>query len=421
MNSNFIATGWRQVAAGFVLLATVSMIASCYSVVAVPLLKEFHPSRFVMGLAMFVLSGVSALLSPFLGNLMDRSSLRRMMLIGGTLIAAGYASLSLATSFNHVLIIFGLLIAPANVLLGPMAVTVLLSRWFSRRRGLAIGIAIAGVATGSIVYPVIIQALLNHFEWRAAFQVFGLLLLVVTLSAAALVINHPHDRGLHADGTSEESPSVKAARDAPPVSAMSVLADPTFWLAAAVFAVVTSGMKGMITNLSPMALDNGVSVTAAAALISVYGTAGLVAKGGFALLSDRVNPRILMFASLAGFAAGMTTLTQASLGYGAIVTGVSMIGLFGGMMVPMQSLLMPRIFGEHVVGKAYGLMSGVTLLALMTTPALFGLIFDRTGSYAAIFLTFAGLAIVVMLAVAAMRMHPRYVADAAAVVVVPAE
>lgn len=410
MNSNF-ATGWRQVALGFVLLATVSMIASCYSVVAVPLLKEFHPTRFVMGLAMFVLSGVSALLSPFLGNLMDRSSMRRMMLIGGGLIAAGYASLSLATSFNHVLIIFGLFIAPANVLLGPMAVTVLLSRWFSRRRGLVIGIAIAGVATGSIVYPVIIQALLNHFEWRTAFQVFGMLLLAVTISAALMVVNHPHDRGLHADGASEDSASVKAARDAPPVSAMSVLTDPTFWLAVAVFAVVTSGMKGMITNLSPLALDNGVSAMAAAGLISVYGTAGLVAKGGFALLADRVNPRVLMFASLAGFAAGMAMLTQASLGYGAIVAAVSMIGLFGGMMVPMQSLLMPRIFGEHVVGKAYGLMSGMTLLALMTTPALFGLIFDRTGSYSAIFVTFAGLALVVMLAVAAMRLHPRYVAE----------
>jgi MFS family permease len=420
MNSNF-ALGWRQVALGFVLLATVSMIASCYSVVAVPLLKEFHPSRFVMGLAMFVLSGVSALLSPFLGNLMDRSSLRRMMLIGGGLIAAGYASLSLATSFNHVLIVFGLFIAPANVLLGPMAVTVLLSRWFSRRRGLVIGIAIAGIATGSIVYPVIIQALLNYFEWRTAFQVFGLLLLVITVSAALLVINHPHDRGLHADGASEDSPAIKAARDAPPVSAMSVLTDPTFWLAVAVFAVVTSGMKGMITNLSPLALDNGVSAMAAAGLISVFGTAGLVAKGGFALLADRLNPRILMLVSLAGFGAGMAMLTQASLGYGAIVAAVSMIGLFGGMMVPMQSLLMPRIFGEHVVGKAYGLMSGVTLLALMTTPALFGYIFDVTGSYSAIFVTFAGLAVVVMLAVAAMRLHPRHVAEDAEVVPVLAE
>ncbi|MEO7740043.1 MAG: MFS transporter [Novosphingobium sp.] len=421
MDRNFIATGWRQIAVGFVLLATVSMIASCYSVVAVPLLAEFKPTRFVLELAMTVLSGTSALLSPYLGNLMDRASLRKMMLIGGGLIAAGYASLSLATSFNHVLIIFGLFIAPANVLLGPMAVTVLLSRWFVRRRGLAIGIAIAGVATGSIVYPLIIRGLLNHFEWRTAFQMLGVILLVVTGLAAMLVVNHPRDRGLHADGDAVEPPSVKAAREAPRVSAAAVLSDPTFWLAAAVFGVVMSGMKGMITNLSPMAIDNGISATMAAGLISVYGTAGLIAKGGFAALADWVNPRILMFISLAGFAAGMTMLTQAHFGYQAIFAGVGLVGMFGGIMVPMQALLMPRLFGEHMVGKAYGLMSGVTLLALMTTPPLFGLIYDVTGSYAAIFLTFAGLAIAVMLAVAVMRMHPRYTANDGGAVAVPAE
>jgi MFS family permease len=401
------ATGWRQVSIGFVLLATVSMIASCYSIIAVPLLKEFHPTRFVMGLAMFVLSGVSALLSPFLGNLMDRASLRLMMLTGGVLIAAGYAAISLATSFNHVLIAFGLFIAPANVLLGPVAVTVLLSRWFAARRGFVIGIAIAGIATGSIVYPLIIRGLLAHYDWRGAFQVFALLLFAITVPAALLVINHPHDKGLHADGASEDPLSVQAARDAPQVTARQVLSDPTFWLGVAVFGIVTSGMKGMVTNLSPMAIDNGVSASAAAGLISVYGTAGLVAKGGFALLSDRISPRILMYISLAGFAAGMLGLTQAHLGYGVIIAAVWMIGMFGGMMVPMQSLLMPRIFGEHVVGKAYGLMSGVTLLALMTTPALFGRIYDVTGSYAAIFVTFAGLAAAAMLAVAAMRLHPR--------------
>lgn len=409
---------WRQVGVGFVLLATISMIASCYSVVAVPLLKEFHPTRFVLGLAMLVLSGVSAALSPVLGALMDRTSLRRMMLAGGMFLAAGYASLSLATSFNHVLIAFGLFIAPANVLLGPMAVTVLLSRWFARRRGLAIGIAIAGVATGSIVYPLIIQAFLNSFAWREAFQMYGLFLLAVTIPAALLVVNHPHDKGLHADGGTQDPASVKAARDAPPVSAWQVVSDPSFWLAFLVFGIVTSGMKGMITNLSPMAQDYGIPATTAAGLISIYGTAGLIAKGGFALLADRINPRILLLISLAGFAAGMAFLTQASLGYGAILFGIGLVGLFGGMMVPMQSFLMPRIFGENVVGKAYGLLSGVTLVALMMTPSLFGLVFDLTNSYAAIFIAFAGLAVAAMLAAMTMRVNPR---ELEAPVLAPAE
>lgn len=399
--------GWRQIAMGFVLLATVSMIASCWSVVAVPLLAEFKPSRTVMGLVMLVLSGASALISPGLGSLMDRVPLRRLMLAGGVLIAAGYASLSLATSFFHIMLSFGLLIAPANVLLGPMAVTVLLSRWFSKNRGMAIGIAIAGVATGSIVYPLIIQGLLNHHDWRTAYQLLGLVLLLVTIPCALLVVNHPHDRGLHADGAAEDPPAMKAAHAAPRISAGEVLSDPSFWLLVLVTGLVTAGMKGMVTNLSPMAIDNGVSATAAAAMISIYGTAGLVAKGAFALLSDRINPRWLMYICLSGFAGGMAILTQAHLGYGAIMTGIWLVGMFGGLMVPMQAFLMPRVFGEHVVGKAFGLVSGTSLLLLMSTPPLFGFIYDKTGSYAAIFYVFAGMSLAAILAAALIRLHPR--------------
>ncbi len=406
MNWRFVI-GWRQVGISFVMLATISMIAACYSIIAVPLLKEFKPTRFVLELAMTVLSGTSALISPFLGSLMDRASLRWTMLAGGVSIAAGYAAMSLATQFWHILLCFGLFIAPANVLLGPVATAVLLSRWFSKRRGLAIGIAIAGVAMGSIVYPFILRSLLAAYEWREAFRLLGLILLAVTVPLALLVVSHPQEKGLHADGASEEPEAVQRAKAAPTISTKDVLSDPTFWLAAAVFAVVTSGMKGMITNLSPMAMDHGITAKTAAGLVAVYGTAGLVAKGGFALLADRVNPRWLMVGSLAGFSAGMVFLSQAQSGYSVIVGGIWLIGMFGGIMVPMQSLLMPRIFGEQTVGKAMGLMSAVTLIALMTTPPLFGLIFDVTGSYSAIFLTFAGLGVAVMLALPKMRLHRR--------------
>jgi MFS family permease len=199
-----LGIGWRQVAACFVLLAAVSFIASCYSIVSVPLGKEFHPSRMVLMLAMTVLSGVSALLSPVLGNLMDRISLRLMMVAGALFLAAGYAALSFATSFTHVLVIFGVLVAPANVLIGPVAATVLLSRWFVRRRGTALGIAIAGVAMGSVVYPPIVQWLLDHNAWRDAFRMLALVLLAGTLPAALLVVNRPSDRGLHPDGADSE-------------------------------------------------------------------------------------------------------------------------------------------------------------------------------------------------------------------------
>src|SRR5262245_60786849 len=110
------AVGWRQVCASFMLLAATGMIAATYSIVAVPLAQEFQPTRTVLMLSMTVMSGACALLSPFFGALMDRVPLRILMIAGGLTLGAGYAGISLATDFNQVLMIFGVLIAPANVL-----------------------------------------------------------------------------------------------------------------------------------------------------------------------------------------------------------------------------------------------------------------------------------------------------------------
>ena len=103
----------------------------------------------------------------------------------------------------------------------------------------------------------------------------------------------------------------------------------------------------------------------------------------------------------------MAFLTQAGAGFVAISLSVAIIGLFGGLMVPIESFLAPRVFGQRVVGRALGLLSGTILVALLATPPLFGLIFDLTGSYRGIFWTFAGLAAVALLWVPAMRLQPR--------------
>lgn len=401
------STGWRQVGICFMLLAATGMIASTYSIIAVPLAQEYQPSRMVLMLTMTVLAGTCAVLSPLLGALMDRTSLRLIMVVGGLLLGLGYAAVSVTTSFNQVLLVFGLLIAPANVMLGPVAVTVLLSRWFAQRRGRAVGIAIAGISAGGFFFPFIIQGLLDAYPWREALQFLGLILALWTVSAALLVVNHPADRGLYADGAAAQPAATALEATIGPVSARWVLGDPAFWRLAATVAVVTAGMKGMITNLAPLAIDTGIAASDAAPLISVFAGCSFVAKINFAMLSDRLGPRALMFCALGGFALGMACLTQAGLGYGVIALGVALTGLFGGLMVPMESYLAPKIFGQRIVGRAMGLLSGVILLALLATPPLFGLIFDLTGSYTGIFWTFCALALAALFMAPGIRLHPR--------------
>jgi MFS family permease len=401
------AVGWRQVLIGFMLLAAMGMVAATYSLIAVPLEAAFRTNRATVMLAMSLMSGVSVVLSPLLGDLMDRVSLRNMMIAGGFMLAGGYAAISFATTFWQVLAVFALLFAPANVLIGMVAVTVLLSRWFADRRGQAMGIAIAGVAAGGFLFSMIIQGLLDAYAWREGLRWLGLVLLIWTVPFAALVVDRPADRGLHPDGAAEPSPLAKAELAREPVTVREVITDPAFWMIALTVAIVTGGMKGMITNLAPLAIDNGVPASQAAMLIQAYTTGGFIAKLNFAALADRLGPRVLMFASLGGFAAGMILLTQASGGFWSIFAGVGVIGLFGGLMVPIESYLAPRVFGVRAVGRAMGLLAGAILIALLCTPPLFGLIFDLTGSYRGIFWTFAGFALLALVWVPMMRLQPR--------------
>lgn len=406
MTASF-GVGWRQVAVGFMLLAATGMVAATYSIVAVPLAREFQPSRTVLMLAMTVLSGVSAVLAPFLGALMDRFPLRRLMVLGGICLGCGYVAISMATSFAQVLVIFAVLIAPANVLIGPVAITVLLSRWFAKKRGRAVGIAIAGISAGGFLFPLVISGLLAAFEWRTALRALAAVLFVWTVPMAMLVVDRPADRGLSPDGADETVAQTQTELARKPISAREILTDPAFWMIAVTVSIVTAGLKGMITNLAPLAIDTGATAAQAAPLISIYAACGFVAKLNFAALADKVGPRVLMFCGLGGFAAGMLCMTQAHVGYWVIALAVAITGLFGGLMVPAESFLAPRVFGQRGVGRAMGLLSGVILLAMLATPPLYGLIYDLTGSYTGMFWTFAAMATAALFWVPMLRLHPR--------------
>lgn len=400
-------TGWRQVAACFVLVSSMSMITASYGVIAVEFEQAFRADRMVLMLAITVLSAVTAVLAPLLGTLMDRFSLRALMLAGAILLAVGYAALSFVTSFAQVLVIFGAVLAPVNVLIGPVAATVLLSRWFSKRRGTAIGIALAGTAMGGIAFPPLIQFLLDGYEWREALRIFSLVMLVLVVPAAGLVVNTPADKGLHPDGDETDPQAAEGKARQASASLATILTDPTFWIIGLLFAVTLAGMKGVVTNIAPLAIDEGIPASTAALLISLYSGSSFVAKLSFAGFSDWLHPRRLALIAFAGFASGMAVLSQAALGLPLIAAGTAMAGFFGGLMVPLKSLLAPRIFGVGAVGRAMGLLSTVTLCASLATPPLFGLMSDLTGSYSTICLIFAGLTAAALLAIPAIRMEPR--------------
>lgn len=384
---------WRQVAASFVLLGCAAVITATYSLVAVSLSRDFPVSRMTLMLPMTIVSGVSALISPLLGRVMDRGRLRPLMLLGAIVLALGYAALSFVTAFPMVMLVFGLLMAPANVLIGPVAASVLLSRWFTEGRGRAIGMAMAGISIGGFAFSPLLQLLLDMEGWRTAFRLLAVIIALCAISAALMVAERP---SVPPDAAQARAAACPAAA---PTTAGDILARPAFWLLGLIIAVVMAGLTGVITNLAPLVLDQGLTPGFAAAMISLFTGCSFLAKLLFAAIADRLGPRRMIYAVLTGFAVGAACLAFARFGAVPIVFGVGFIASFGGLTVPLQSLLVPRIFGAQVVGQVMGMLSVVTLIALLATPPLLGFVFDRTGSYQAVFIAFVILAGLLMLTV----------------------
>jgi sugar phosphate permease len=405
---NFLV-GWRQVLAGALMISLVGLLTSCYGLLVVPLSAEFKTGRMVLMFAITIMAISTAVLSPVLGGMMDRVPLRKMMILGVFTLAAGFTALSFATSITQILIIYGVLIGPTNVLIGPVLATVLLSRWFVRRRGTALGIAVAGSSVMTLILPPFVQFLLDNHDWRVALRILTAVLVVIAMFAVALVVERPEDKGFHADGDAEPAETTKKAELAAPISAKAILTDPAFWMIAPVFTLMLAGMKGMITNLVPMAIDVGIKPSSAALLMSIFTFAGLISKTLFAVVADRCNTRYLLAACIVGFTAGLACLTRADAGYAMIALGVSLIGIFAGLSQPLQGILVPRIFGQQVIGRATGLLTFVMLVFSLSSPPAFGLIYDRTGSYAAVFLVLAVLSAATILPLPFIRMHPREV------------
>lgn len=407
MTGNF-AIGWRQVWLSLILLAAGSMVTVTYGIISVPLMEEFHPSRAVLMMAMSVVAVAIAVLAPPLGTLLDKVSLRAAILVGCVLLSAGYLALSFATEFWQVLVIYGVFMAPSQLTVGAMAMTVLISRWFSAARGRAMGIALTGVSIGGIVFPLMAQFLLDHLDWRTAMRLFALLLALVTFPIAMMVINRPADVGLHPDGDDKEPEHADAdAYEASGLTSKAILADPTFWILALILSVFFSAMRGVITNIAPMAMDEGIDPTLIAWLVSSYAVAGLIAKLVYAWIADRASPKLLLAIVMVGGGAAHVCLIFAEQGLPAIAAGAVLIGLTGGSLLPMQGYLVPRIFGRAVVGKVSGLLGLALFVFNVFSPPLFGLIHDLFGNYDVVYLSYAVMTVAMILLLPAMRIDPK--------------
>ena len=204
--------GWLIVAVVFVSMGIGVNARTAFSLLFPPILDEFRWERAVTAGAFSFGFLVSAVMSPLLGRMMDRVGPRAVMELGVVLMAAGLLLAPLTTEPWHLYATLGVLVGGGSVCLGYSGQSLFLPNWFVRRRGLATGIAFAGVGVGSIVLLPAVQLVIESAGWRTACWTMGLLVLVVLAPINLLLRKRPEDMGLQPDGDAAPGPQQRRNR-----------------------------------------------------------------------------------------------------------------------------------------------------------------------------------------------------------------
>jgi MFS family permease len=374
---------WVVLVAGLGLgLGYAPIIVYSFSIFVKPLIKEFHSSRGNISLAFTLANLVGAVLSPLIGRWADRFGAKSVILIATVFFASVLISSHfLSTNLWELYMFYGLL-GVAGSAVAPVPYGKIISNWFDRHRGLALGLSMVGLGCGAIIMPSLAQRLITTLGWRGAYTSIGLLVLVVSVPVVSLFLREtPQKFGLLPDGgAATQTANGERIRDG--VTWHEVRRDSAFWTMVSAFFLVGVSVHGCVLHLAPMLTDRGISAERAALASSLLGGALLIGRFGSGYSLDRFfAPRVAMF-FFSGAAVGMALLWSSATGSTAYV-GAFLVGIGMGAEVDIIAYLIGRYFGLRAFGEIYGYAFASYAFAGALGPWLMGLSFDRTGSYRA--------------------------------------
>ena len=372
--------GWRIVAAGFTgQLVANSCTFAAFGVFVIPLAEEFRTSRGAISGGLGIAMLVMGLAGPVVGRAMDRGPVRRIMVGGVLLCSAGLLLLSRASELWQLALVFGTAVSLGAALYGPLPTTTLVGKWFVRRRGLALGLSVAGATVAGAAAPALAALLLEAFGWRSAVALFGVGSFALAAPVFALfVIRSPEDVGQHPDGGPEEHAAAQG--DGSGGSARALLRDRNFYLVALGFALLFTSPIVATAHLVPFAEDLGVARTRASYLLSAVALFSLLGKLLFGLVADRVHPRHALAVAV-GFLVGAWLVLLGEPDYAGLLLAGCLMGFGIGSVAPLHGVIVGLCFGRAGFGQVMGLGGLLSLPLIAGSAPLAGRLFDVSGSY----------------------------------------
>ncbi|MGA7808295.1 MFS transporter [Bradyrhizobium sp.] len=406
--------GWVVVAVTFVTMAIGVNARTAFSLFFPPILSEFGWERGVTAGAFSFGFVVSAIVSPLIGRLMDRAGPRAVMELGVALMAGGLLLAPLTSQPWHLYVTIGVMVGAGSICLGYSGQSLFLPNWFIRRRGLAMGIAFAGVGIGSVTLLPWVQRMIEATGWRTACTAMGLMVLIVLAPINLLLRKRPEDIGLRPDGEAAPHPTAKKP--------LSNIIDPAWaaidwtlpralrtarfwWIALGYFCGLYIWYAVQV-HQTKFLLDIGFSPNLAVwalGFVSLLGIPGQIVLGH---LSDRIGREAIWAIACAGFAICFGALI--ALKYQPSFVLIYLMVFAQGALGYGLTSIMGAVVLEIFLGPHYGSIFGCIMLASLAGgaagPWITGLLHDLTGDYTIAFAI--GIAVSALSAIAIWQASP---------------
>jgi predicted MFS family arabinose efflux permease len=352
---------WIVIGVTFLIMLVTAGIRATPSIMMVPLERGFGWTRTTISLALAINLALFGLMGPFAAAAMQRFGMRRTVMSALAVLALAVALSSRMNAAWQMVLIWGVLVGAATGATSTTLGAVVVNRWFTQHRGLAMGILTASSATGQLAFLPLMAWVAEHRGWQTIVMLVALAAAVVLPIVALLLPEKPSTIGLRRLGEADDAPIDTAAGSTNPiVIAFAALGRAAkfrdFWLLFFTFFICGASTNGYIgTHFIAMCSDYGLSEVRGAGMLAMMGICDLFGTTLSGWLSDRFNNRVLLFwyYGLRGLA-----LIFLPFAFGFQYIGLPIFGLFYGLdwiaTVPPTVRLTTDVFGSRDAPVVFG-------------------------------------------------------------------
>jgi MFS family permease len=371
----------------FAVLLVVAAVRSSPGVLLTPWQEAFGWDRGTISFAAAVGIFLYGLMGPFAAAIMQSFGVRRTLVCALALISAStFASLFMTAPWQ-LIATWGVLSGLGSGCIGMVLSATIVNRWFVTNRGLMMGVLTASTATGALVFLPAFAALTEHSGWRPVVMVIAGITAALIPLVLWLMRERPVDVGTQPFGAAPDAPPAsEGAVDNPIGRALGTLGRaarvPDFWLLFGTFFIcgfTTNGLVG--THMISLCIDNGMAATAAAGVVAMMGVFDLVGTTASGWLTDRYDPRKLLFAYYGLRGLSLLYLPFSDFSF----YGLSLFAIFYGLdwiaTVPPTLKLANTVFGEAAAPIVFGWIAAGHQLGAASAAFMGGALRTSQGSY----------------------------------------